>query len=193
MKNIKMPKVSTRKEMFYFIYDYLLKNKYHRSSVWSFTKNSDVYRFSSVTRERYIGFGPSAGSYYGPLFTLNTFSVPEYINSINKKGHAVALEMPFTSMLSIIYDFYWRLYDTCIPKERKLDNLSYNLKRVRRLNYLIEFGKMCGMVQENGQVFNLTRKGTFWLHLIQNLFFLRYVNTIWTRAMNTPWPESIKF
>jgi oxygen-independent coproporphyrinogen-3 oxidase len=193
LKNVEMPKVSLRKKMYYFLYDYLTDKGYKRISVWSFKKNAETPRYSSVTRERYVGFGPGAGTYYGYLFTLNTFSVTEYIASIKEKGQAVALEMPFTQILNIVYDFYWRLYDTYIPKQRELDNLTYQLKDIKRLRLLLALGKLLGMLRESEENFALTRKGTFWIHLIQNYFSLRYINTIWTKAKHEAWPAFIKF
>ena len=174
------------------IYDYLVHKGYKRVSVWSFKKEVDAHRYSSVTRERYIGFGPGAGSFYGSLFTLNTFSVPEYINSIKEKGEAVALQMPFNEKLSILYDFYWRLYDTYIPKTRILDNLSYRIKDIKALNLFLTIGKALNMVEEREDDYILTQRGTFWIHLIQNYFSLRYINKIWSVAKHNAWPEFIE-
>jgi menaquinone C8-methyltransferase len=193
LRNVEMPNLSLRRKMYYFLYDYLIHKGYHRVSVWSFKKKAETPRFSSVTREHYIGFGPSACSYYGSLFTLNTFSVPEYIKSIEEKGHAVALEIPFTERLSILYDFYWRLYDTTIPEKREWDQLTYTLRDAKDLHLLIKLSELFGMVKKNGEYFLLTREGSFWIHLIQNYFSLRYINTIWSEAKREAWPEAINF
>jgi len=193
LKNVEMPELSLRRKMYYFLYDYLIDKGYHRASVWSFKKKSETPRFSSVTREYYIGFGPSACSYYGSLFTLNTFSVPEYIKSVGEKGQAIALEIPFTERLTILYDFYWRLYDTYIPERRELDQLTYALRNVKHLHLLMKLSELFGMSKKNGEYFSLTREGSFWIHLIQNYFSLRYINTIWTEAKREAWPPAINF
>lgn len=193
LKNVEMPKLSSRKKMYYFLYNYLTDRGYRRVSVWSFKKRAETPRFSSVTRECYVGFGPGAGSYYKSLFTLNTFCVEEYINSIKEKGHAVALEMPITPMLSINYDLYWRLYDTYVPEVRKLDRLTYRLRDIKRLHLLVKLGELSGMLKKNDDIFELSQKGAFWIHLIQNYFSLRYINKIWTVAKREAWPESITF
>lgn len=193
LKNVEMPKLSLRKKMYYFLYDYLTNKGYKRASVWSFKKVVDTHRFSSVTRERYIGFGPGAGSFYGALFTLNTFSISDYINSVNKKGQAVALEMPFNRKLSIVYDFYWRLYDTYIPKTRAFDGLSYKVSEQKVLKLFLAIAKMLCMVNERKEDYILTQKGAFWIHLLQNYFSLRYINKIWSVAKHNAWPEAIEF
>lgn len=193
IKNVEMPRLPLRKRMYYFLYDYLIKKGYKRVSVWSFKKESDTHRYSSVTRERYIGFGPGAGSFYGSLFTLNTFSVSDYIDSVNRKGEAVALQMPFSKRLSILYDFYWRLYDTRVPKVRRVDGVSYRVADVKALKLFLTVAKALGMVNEEEETYILTQRGTFWIHLLQNYFFLRYVNKIWSVAQRNPWPEAIEF
>ena len=190
---VRMPHLGTRRKMYYLIYDYLTSSGFSRASVWSFKKNSSTPRYSSVTRERYIGFGPGAGSYYGSHFTLNTFSVQEYSAAVQARGHAVALEMPFTRKLSIAYDFYWRLYDTSIPKLRTIEDLSYSIASDKRLCLLLLIGKMLGFLDEMPDAFVLNKKGSFWLHLLQNYFSLRSVNTIWTAAKRDSWPQAIEF
>lgn len=193
LKNVEMPKLSVRKKMYYFLSDYLIKKGYQRVSVWSFKRDIVTHRYSSVTRERYIGFGPGAGSFYGSLFTLNTFSVSDYITSVNKKGEAIALQIPFGRKLSILYDFYWRLYDTRIPKTRMVDGSNYRIIDFRALKLFLTLAKILGMVIEEEKAYILTQRGAFWIHLFQNYFFLRYVNKIWSVAKCQAWPESIEF
>lgn len=193
LKHVNMPALSIRKQMYYCLYDYLSQKGYHRVSVWSFKKRKDIPRYSSVTRERYIGFGPGAGSYFESSFTLNTFSVPAYIASVQQRGEAIALEMPLTRIMSIMYDFYWRVYDTYIPFERELETMRYSIRDVKRLHGLITLGRMLGLVTKTDTHFSLTRKGALWVHWLQNHFSLRYINTIWTIAKREAWPQYIRF
>ncbi|WP_051599232.1 hypothetical protein [Metaclostridioides mangenotii] len=53
-----------------------------RTSVWAFGKE-EVPKYSSITRDAYIGFGPSAASLTKKYFKINTFSVEEYISAVN--------------------------------------------------------------------------------------------------------------
>jgi oxygen-independent coproporphyrinogen-3 oxidase len=179
--------------MYYHLYDTLTGKGYKRVSVWSFQKTPEIPRFSSVTRERFLGLGPGAGSYFGPHFTLNTFSVPDYRESVARRGHAVALEMRFSRNLQILYDFYWRLYDTFIPVSRSLETLEYETGKEGKIRAVLMVGRLLKMMdfEENGHI--LTRRGAFWMHLAQNYFSLRAINTIWAAARKEPWPEEIRF
>ena len=100
-ESVQSPSIFKRRSMYYFIYNMMNKYRYNRCSVWSFQRYSDEKKYSSVTRERYMGFGASAGTYYEKTFTLNTFNVHEYIKSVRKRNHSVALSMNFTQNLSI--------------------------------------------------------------------------------------------
>ncbi len=38
----------------------------------------------------------------------------------------------------------------------------------------------------------LTTPGAFWLHLAQNYFALKYINTLWTSVRQAPWPLAVE-
>lgn len=193
LTRVAMPRFSLRRRMYYHLYDTLSDRGYERTSVWSFRKSREVPRFSSVTRERYLGLGPGAGSYFGPLFALNTFSVPDYCDSVSRRGHAVALEMGFSRNLQVLHDFYWRLYDTFLPACRSLENLEYELEKEGKLRAILSIARLLNMTDILGNGRSLTRRGSFWMHLAQNYFSLRAINTIWSAARKEPWPAEIRF
>jgi len=193
IKSVKSPSVFKRRRMYYLIYDILLKEGYHRCSVWSFRKNPEMGKYSSVTRERYMGFGASAGSYHEKDFTLNTFSVSEYISSIKERGHASALKAVFTKRMAILYDFYWRLYDTYIPKKRVLETFSYSVQEDKELYLIMMILKIFGWAKEEKDGYSLTRSGSLWVHFIQNMFSLRSINKIWSEGKKNAWPERIEY
>ena len=38
---------------------------------------------------------------------------------------------------------------------------------------------------------DLTERGAFWIHLLQNHYVLNYIDKVWRAAMQDPWPERI--
>lgn len=46
---------------------------------------------------------------------------------------------------TIIYNLYWRLYDTYIPERRELDQLTYALKDLKDLRLLMKLRELIGM------------------------------------------------
>jgi coproporphyrinogen III oxidase-like Fe-S oxidoreductase len=189
LKQVQMPALRTRREMYRFIYHFLLENGYRRVSVWGF-KRGDAPRYSSVTRDRYLGLGPGAGSHMADGYYLNTFSVSEYIRRCQRGEFPTALHLPFNQAMQHFYWLYWRFYETVIPKAGL--NLA-SPKINRKTDFLLNTLKLSGMISEENEHYTLTENGAFWVHLAQNCFSLRYINAIWSAAMKDPYPPAIYF
>jgi oxygen-independent coproporphyrinogen-3 oxidase len=185
--SLHMPDLSTRRAHYRAISQWCIEHGFQRVSVWGF-KQGVVPRYSSVTRDGYIGIGPGAGSHLPDGFALNTFDLNSYIHAMQTGRTAIALRMPFTSEMSGWWWLYWRFYDTHIP----LDDLDVAFRhaalKARRWLRVVE---RTGLAVRHGRVLELTEPGAFWLHLAQNYFALNYVNTLWTRARREPWPQAV--
>lgn len=193
IKSVKSPSLFKRRHMFYAIYDKMIDSGYEQCSVWSFRKRGNNERYSSVTRERYLGLGASSGSYYESYFTLNTFNIQYYIELIKRQGHSVVLDMPFTKQMSELYDFYWRLYDTKIPVKRNLIYSNYNVHTHRSIKVLMKIMKYMAWIRKSGNHYEMTRSGSMWIHFIQNIFSLRYIDKIWGQGKKHKSPKRIYF
>jgi oxygen-independent coproporphyrinogen-3 oxidase len=181
-----MPPWRVRRRMYYELHDRLRNAGFRRVSVWSFQRG-EGHRFSSVTRRRYLGFGPSGGSCFGSLFTLNTFSPEAYARSVALRGHAVALGMPMPERLDLLMDLYWRAYDTRIDAGR-WQELSGALPRLR---YVLAAARSLGWCVEDEAGLSLTRRGSFWIHLLQNHAVLPGVSRLWSTGKHDPWPKAV--
>ena len=85
---------------------------YERSSIWSFNRQG-APRYTTVTRDQFLGIGAGASSRLGEWFWLNTFSVPEYIR-VAGKGEPPALATWLNEGDRMAYWLFWRCYDTVI-------------------------------------------------------------------------------
>ena len=188
LKKIKMPNLINRRKMYKTIHDYCLKQGFERVSVWGF-KKGHTPKFSSVTRDQYIGFGPGAGTYLGDGFYFNTFSVNDYIDKCLNNKFPIALKLDVTEKLSKYYWLYWRLYDTYVPKKQLWEIFDKNDKKLKRS---LTLTKLLKMYEEDENFLTLTERGCFWIHLAQNYFVLNYINKVWYNAMKNPWPTEIK-
>lgn len=188
LKRLKMPNIFIRRRMYREIHDFCLSNGFKRVSVWGF-KRGAIPRYSSVTRDNYIGFGAGAGSHIPGIFYLNTFSVKEYIKTCLDNRLPVALKMDFIESLTKYYWLYWRLYDTYIPKKQLFKLFGKKDKNIQLLLWLIRTLKLG---EEDTEKVCLSERGAFWLHLMQNYFVLNYINKVWSIAMKEPWPNEIK-
>ena len=114
LKAVRMPNLRTRRSQYRAISAWCVEHGFERVSVWGF-KHGDVPRYSSVTRDSYIGIGPGAGSHLPDGFVLNTFDLNTWTREALAGQKTVALRMPFAGEMAGWWWLYWRLYDTHIP------------------------------------------------------------------------------
>ena len=100
----------------------------------------------------------------------------------------IALRMPFEGEMAGWWWLYWRFYDTRIPMGALDEALGDDADKARRWLSAVQ---RAGLAQRVNGSLELTDSGAFWLHLAQNHFALSYVNTLWTAARQTPWPEAV--
>lgn len=187
LKAVRMPNVHTRRTHYRAISRWCAENGFERVSVWGF-KSGAAPRYSSVTREGYVGIGPGAGSHLSEGFVLNTFDLHCWMSAACAGRSAIALQMPYAANMSGWWWLYWRLYDSRIPLEDLYAALGSDAPKARRLLKVIE---QTGLAVRSDGYLELTEVGAFWLHLAQNSFALNYVNALWTQARREPWPQMV--
>lgn len=188
VKHIEMPKLKIRKEQYYAIYDVFRQEKYKQVSVWSF-KKGEGSKYSSVTRDGYLGLGAGAGTHMPKGYYLNTFPVKAYIKAINEGRFPTALKFGLDTNLNNLFWLYWRFYDTRIPIVGFNERFGNN----KKIKMLLSIFQTMGMLLKTEEDIVFTRKGSFWLHLVQNYFSLGYINKIWSKAMHKDYPNKISF
>lgn len=187
LKDVRMPKLKVRREQYLAINQWCAQNGFERTSVWGF-KRGGVPRYSSVTRDGYIGVGPGAGSHLTEGFVLNTFDLNRWMESLSGGDSAIALYMPFAGEMAGWWWLYWRFYDTRIPLDVLDAALRYDAPKARRW---LKVAELTGFAVRKDGYLELSEPGAFWLHLVQNYFALNYVNTLWTQARREPWPKAV--
>ncbi len=99
LKGVRLPDLRTRRAQYHAIATWCEANGFERVSVWGFRKGS-APRYSSVTRDGYIGVGPGAGSHLPDGFVLDTFDLEQWETTVEHGRLPVALRMPFTPQMS---------------------------------------------------------------------------------------------
>ena len=85
---------------------------YRRTSIWSFNK-PEARRYTTVTKDSFVGVGVGASTMMGDYFSVNTFSLPEYIGE-TEKGLKPALAAKLDDRDKLAYWLFWRCYDLAI-------------------------------------------------------------------------------
>lgn len=160
-----------------------------RTAVWTFGKK-DVPKYSSVTRDNFIGFGPSATTLLEDIFKINTFSVEEYIKCINNQKIPTALTLHFTKRTRALYWLFWNSYTLKINNEpfKKLFNDDLELI----FKFELRLARLMGLIRKTEEGYELTDKGTYKYHLVEQVYTHQYIDKTWRIARQEPWPEKIK-
>ena len=180
--------VFLRRKMLRALEETFYTSGYERTSVWAFTRRG-VPRYCSVTVPLYLGLGASAGSYLKDVFYLNTFKVSEYINRLEQGGMPIALSLELSEPMQMAGWLYWRIYET---RFRKSD---FEKRFVREFDSV--FGKYLrplswvGLLRDDGEEVVLSDEGTYWLHVVEDLFSIDYVGKLWGVSQREPWPEKV--
>lgn len=161
---------------------------YERTSVWAFTR-AGVPKYCSVTVPVYLGLGASGSSYLYDSFYLNTFNVAEYIRAVEAGRLPIALSLPLTRPMQMAGWLYWRLYETRFNKADFAERFHEEFDAVYGA-YMRPL-RALGLVQEEGQAVRLTDPGAYWLHVLQDLFSIDYVSTLWGTSKQQPWPHEV--
>ncbi len=176
------------KEMLQILSSISKEMGYGRSSVWTFTRKNTP-KYSSVTRDNYIGFGPSAASLLEDIFKINTFSVKEYIKCLDGDSIPTALSLTFNKRTRALYWLFWSSYNLNIVQK------DFGRLFGRRLEDFFRFelylGQKLGYFKKYKNSYRLTDKGAYIFHLVEQSYTHQYIDKTWKAAMGNPWPEKI--
>jgi oxygen-independent coproporphyrinogen-3 oxidase len=161
---------------------------FERSSVWTFAKR-DTPQYSSITRDTFIGFGPSASSLGRDTLKINTFSLDAYVQSVQQNRVPTALKMDFSRRSRGLYWLFWNCYNG------KISELSYERLLGRSLG--ADFGvslraaQALGILRKSESVWELTDYGSYLFHCVEQVYTHQYIDRTWNCAMKSPWPEEV--
>ena len=161
---------------------------FRRTSVWTFAAEGSG-RYSSVTRNNVLGLGPSATSLFAERFTINTFSVEEYCDSLEAGRSPRALELRFSPRVRRMYWLFWSCYNLHLSDEE--------FRRFFGLGLTDEFGGvlraalLAGLIRRNGSGYDLTGRGALWFHRVEQIYTHQYISKTWRICSRTPRPRRI--
>lgn len=161
---------------------------YERTSVWAFTRPG-VPKYCSVTVPLYLGLGASAGSYLRDVFYVNTFQVSEYISTLDEGRLPIALSVELSERTQMAGWLYWRIYETRFSKSAFRQRFGREFDSVFR-RYLRPLSWF-GLLHDDGEEVVLSDEGTYWLHVLEDLFSIDYVGKLWGTSQQEPWPEQV--
>ncbi|CEQ10346.1 putative oxygen-independent coproporphyrinogen III oxidase [[Clostridium] sordellii] len=178
-----------KKKMLFELVDIAEKIGLDRTSVWTFAK-PNTEKYSSITRENFIGLGPGAASLFDDKFRLNTFSVEEYINAVNENEFPCALVLNFTKFSRKSYWLFWNVYNMSLDKT--LYKKMFDSELSKDYRFELSLAKKMNLLKEDEFEYKVTTKGSYYFHVVEQIYTLQYIDKTWSIAQNNPWPDKIK-
>lgn len=162
---------------------------YDRSSIWTYGKTHNN-RYTSVTRESFVGFGAGASSHFGNYFYLNTFIVEDYIKALEEDRLPINVVNFMTDREKMIFWIFWRCYDGIIDGKRFKELFHKDMQKEFKLLFsLLRFLRLA--VEEGGKII-LTDFGRYVYHFVEKQYSIHYLNKLWQDSMGKAWIEEIK-
>lgn len=171
------------------ITNYCIGRGYSRNSIWTFSNTPDA-KYSSMTRDNFLGFGCSATTLLKDQFKINTFSTEEYCKRVESKNLPTSLTIRFTLRQRMIYYLFWTAYSTKVNAEDFKSFFGVPLKKM--YGFELWLAKLLGFVTEQNGVYSMTLRGAFYYHHFENYYTLAYIDKMWGLMRKEAFPKELK-
>ena len=168
---------------------YCEEKGYARDSIWTFSRDGHA-RYSSMTRDNFLGFGCSAATCLRHQFKINTFSAEEYIKRIDAGTLPTSLTLRFTERQRMIYYLFWTAYSTRV--DLAAFEAFFGVPLEKMYGAEIRLAKRLGFIEEEGGIYRMTMKGAFYYHYYENYYTLAYIDKMWGILRQEAFPKEIR-
>lgn len=171
------------------ITNHCLKQGYIRDSIWTFSSQKDA-KYSSMTRDNFLGFGCSATTLLKDQFKINTFDTESYCKRIQDGTLPTSLTIRFTLRQRMIYYLFWTAYSTKVNARDFEAFFGVPLKKMYGTE--LKLAKLLGFLTEEKGIYQMTLKGAFYYHYYENFYTLSYIDKMWGIMREEAFPEQIQ-
>lgn len=185
---VRLPQRRTERRMLDALVRQARGSGYERSSIWSFNRPG-APRYTTVTRDSFLGIGAGASSRLGDQFRVNTFSVRDYIEA-TYAGSPAALRTRMNEGDRMAYWLFWRCYDTVIDTARFREQFGCDLPGA--VSATLRAFCVLGLVRQEGPAFRLTDRGAYLFHLVEKEYTHSYLETLWSACRREAWPKVVR-
>lgn len=185
-KRVVLPPSRSEKKAFYIIRDYLTANGYKQDSCWDFTRAaSNGSQYGTCTRDENLGIGLSAYTKIGGLFYVNTFSLRDYIERV-EKDFPIATGMSMPQERVMRRWFMMALYRLRVEKS-EFEN-RFGVKMEEAMGKMLLMLKLFNIAREHSDHVQVTRQGMYWLSVMTKTSMLSFPARYYEECLRTAWP-----
>ncbi len=168
---------------------YCMEQGYSRDSIWTFA-HGEKAKYSSMTRDEFLGFGCSATSLLPDQFKINTFSVEEYCKRVSAGKLPTALTCRLSLRQRMVYYLFWTAYSMKIDPRNFEHFFGIPLKKMYGLE--LKIAQWLGYLVKKNSHYILTTKGAFYFHYYEHFYTLAYIDKMWRIMRKEAFPEKIE-
>jgi oxygen-independent coproporphyrinogen-3 oxidase len=161
-----------------------------RCSVWSWIRPAAA-KFSSVSRHHFVGLGPSAASMIGSHFYLNTFDVEAYARTLPGR-RPIAMSTAMSERDEMVYWLYWRLYQLRADEDEFRALFGGEASLGATFGTVLALLRGAGMLRRRNGGYDVTERGAYWIHRVQNEFSLESITRVWDLCRQDAWPDGAR-
>jgi len=177
-----------KKAMLKNLNEYCSEIGVERSSVWTFAKGK-TEKYSSVTRDNFLGFGASATTLLKNNFKINTFSLDAYYKRVEKGELPTSLTLNFTKRQRAVYYLFWAAYSMNISSLGFEETVGITLEKMFGFELFIAQKLRFLIKQDNCYI--LTDKASYIYHYIEQVYTTAYIDKMWNISRLQPFPDRI--
>ena len=165
------------------------RHGYTRTSVWTY--NADpTRRYTSITREHYVGVGPSGSSFLDGTFTINTFDTEAYADLLRQGTLPVVMRSDMGGRAAMAYYLFWRFYEGSVHRGRFLHLFGVPVER--HFHALLALLGAAGALRVSGDTYQLTDLGFDLFHTVERWVTYNFIEPTWAACRGAPYPGELR-
>lgn len=158
-----------QEKLFYLRIADVLSDQYRCGTAWCFSRKKSMIDEYIVDYDEYVGVGSGAFGYAGGACYANTFSLVDYVKSIDEGRFPILARKTFSETEQIQYDFMMKLFGTSVDIEKA--EAKFGRRFMRTLWKEIPLFQLTGALKSENGTLRLTRKGQyFWVIMMREFF-----------------------
>lgn len=165
------------------------RHGYQRTSVWTFNKDP-ARRYTSITREHYVGLGPSGSSFLDGTFTINTFDTEAYVELLRRPTLPVVMRSDMGGRAAMSYYLFWRFYEGSVHRGRFFQLFGVQVER--HFHALLALLGVAGALRVQGDTYQLTPLGFDLFHTVERWVTYNFIEPTWAACRSAPYPKDLR-
>ena len=87
-----------------------------------------------------------------------------------------------------------RTWEVTLAQQERIRGLrnKYPYYGKKKLKVIFGLARLLGLTKADGDQVELTERGAFYIHLLQNYFTLNHIDRVWSAATKESWPDKIE-